>query len=197
MPSSNETHTPLLYVIVGSTRPGRAGGPVADWFFELASAHGGFAVELVDLAEVNLPLLDEPNHPRLRRYTKPHTMAWSERIERADAFVFVTPEYNHGPAPAILNAVDYLMAEWAHKPAGIVSYGGISAGTRSAEATKCVLTTVKLVVPPEAVHIPTVAQFIKDGRFVPNEVLETGARELLDELQRLERALRPLRGAPA
>jgi NAD(P)H-dependent FMN reductase len=185
--------TPKLFVVIGATRPGRAGGPVGQWFYEHASAHGGFEPELIDLAEVGLPMMDEPNHPRLGQYTQPHTKAWSKMVDRADAFAFVTPEYNHGPAPALINALAYLSAEWAYKPAGIVSYGGVSAGTRAAEITKGVLTTLKMVVPPEAVHIPFVAQFIEDGRVVPSEELEVGATGLLDELRRAAEALSLLR----
>jgi NAD(P)H-dependent FMN reductase len=98
-----DEHMPTLTVIIGSTRPGRAGLPIAEWFVERARKHGGFRVEVADLAEIDLPLLDEPNHPRLRKYTKQHTRDWSARIERADAVVFVTPEYNYGyPAPTVV-----------------------------------------------------------------------------------------------
>ncbi len=85
-----------LQVIVASTRPSRQGPLVGAWFVERARAHGNFNVELVDLAEVNLPMFDEPAHPRLARYEHEHTKAWSAIVDRADAFVFVTPEYDHG-----------------------------------------------------------------------------------------------------
>lgn len=184
-----------LFVVIASTRPGRIGEPVARWIHDEALAHGGFAPEMVDLAEVGLPALDEPHHPRLGRYTKDHTRAWSERVQTADAFAFVTPEYNHGPAPALLNALAFLHAEWTYKAAGLVSYGGVSAGTRSAEATKQVLTTLKMVVPFEAVHIPFVTEVVNDGRVVPNAEMKQGALAMLDELARLSTALTPLRPA--
>src|SRR5689334_4480755 len=117
-----------LQIVIASTRPGRVGAPVARWFHRRAEEHGGFDVELVDLAEVNLPLLDEPHHPRLRRYVHQHTQAWSARVEAADAFVFVTPEYNYGMPASLKNALDYLNQEWHYKPVGFVSYGGVSAG---------------------------------------------------------------------
>lgn len=82
---------PRLMILVASTRPGRVGLPVAEWFRELAERHGGFEIDFVDLAELNLPFMDEPNHPRLRVYTQPHTKEWSARVEAADAVVFVTP----------------------------------------------------------------------------------------------------------
>jgi len=99
---------PQLQVVIASTRPGRAGLPIGRWAAEAAAEHGGFGVELVDLEEMRLPLLDEPNHPRMRRYTKEHTLRWSEKVSGADAFLFVTPEYNYGPPPALLNAVNFL-----------------------------------------------------------------------------------------
>ena len=90
--------------------------------------HGGFEIDFADLAEVNLPFMDEPNHPRFHRYTHQHTLDWSARVEAADAFVFVMPEYNYGFTAPLKNAIDYLHAEWAYKPVGLVSYGGVAAG---------------------------------------------------------------------
>ena len=113
-----------LHVIFASTRDGRQGLPIAEWVVERARAHGKFEPQLVDLREVNLPLFDEPKHPRFRQYEHAHTKAWSAIVDAADAFVFVTPEYNYGMPPALLNAIDYLSQEWAYKPASIVSYGG-------------------------------------------------------------------------
>src|SRR5262245_20375897 len=115
-----------LHVVIVSTRPGRGGPAVARWFVEQASSHGAFQMKLVDLAEVNLPLLDEPSHPRLRDYKHEHTKKWSATVAEADAFVFVTPEYNYSAPASLINALDYLFHEWAYKPAGFVSYGGVS-----------------------------------------------------------------------
>src|SRR5713226_9805342 len=129
---------PKLSVVIASTRPGRAGLPIGEWFFARAQAHGGFDVQLVDLKEVDLPLLDEPKHPRLRDYQHEHTKKWSALVGGSDAFVFVTPEYNFSSPPALLNAIDYLFHEWAYKPAGFVSYGGVSGGIRSVQMTKLV-----------------------------------------------------------
>jgi NAD(P)H-dependent FMN reductase len=125
-----------LQIIIASTRPGRAGLPIGQWFHERALGHGGFDIDLVDLADLNLPFMDEPSHPRLRRYTHQHTRDWSARVEAADAFVFVTPEYNHGFNAPLKNAIDYLHDEWRHKPVGFVSYGGVAAGTRAVQMLK-------------------------------------------------------------
>src|SRR6478735_6911773 len=153
---------PTLNVIVASTRPGRVGYPVAQWFTELAAAHGGFDVELVDLADFDLPLLDEPNHPRLGQYVHQHTKDWSASVTAGDAFVFVTPEYNYGMPASLKNAIDYLHTEWQYKPVGFVSYGGVSAGTRAVQMTKQVVTPLKMTAVTESVSIPFVTQFLNE-----------------------------------
>jgi NAD(P)H-dependent FMN reductase len=183
-----------LTIIIASTRPGRAGLPIAQWFTTRAERHGGFDVTVVDLADVALPFLDEPNHPKLRKYTKPHTKKWSATVDAADAFVFVTPEYNFGyPAP-LKNAIDFLHHEWAYKPVGFVSYGGVAAGTRSVQQLKQVVTALKMTPLFEAVNIPFHTQFINDdGEVEANETMEKAADAMLDELVRTEAALRPLR----
>ena len=184
-----------LQIIVASTRPGRVGLPVGQWVETVASKHGGFdEVDFTDLAELNLPLMDEPNHPRLSKYTKQHTREWAARVGAADAFVFVLAEYNHSYTAAVKNAVDYLHNEWHHKPAGLVSYGGVSAGVRAAQAFKPVLQSLKVVTLVEAVTIPFVQQFLDDdGVFVPNDLIQTSADAMLDELGRWAGALATLR----
>jgi NAD(P)H-dependent FMN reductase len=185
---------PVLRIIVGSTRPGRVGPAVADWIADRAREHGGFDVQVTDLAELNLPILDEPNHPRLRQYVHQHTKDWSELVEDSDAFIFVTPEYNHGMGAALKNAIDYVYNEWHGKAAGIVSYGGISAGTRATQMLKQVLASLKVVPVMEAVNIPFVRSIIdEDGRLKPTEAMEASATAMLDEVQRWTEAMRPLR----
>jgi NAD(P)H-dependent FMN reductase len=184
---------PRLTVIIGSTRPGRVGPSVADWFRLRAIAHGEFDVEVVDLADVALPLLEEPNHPRLGRYVHDHTKAWSATVERADAIVWVMPEYNHSFNAAMKNAIDYLHQEWASKPVGLVSYGGVAAGTRAVQALKPVLAALKMVPLAESVNIPFVHSLVKDGRFDAPDAVNAGADLLLDELVRWTAALLPLR----
>lgn len=183
-----------LGIVIASTRPGRVGLPVGRWFEGRARAHGGFEVELMDLAELGLPLMDEPNHPRLQQYTQPHTIAWSERVAAADAFAFVTPEYNYGMPAALKNAIDYLHVEWFYKPVGFVSYGGVSAGTRSVQMAKQVVTTLRMFPVAEAVAIPFVTQFLDDeGLVQANEVMEQAADAMLAELLRVSEALSVLR----
>ena len=184
---------PHLGIVIASTREGRVGAPVADWFVEQARQHGGFEVELVDLAAVNLPLLTEPNHPRLKKYTQDATKAWSARVDALDAFVFVTPEYNFFSPPALVNALDHLYSEWNYKAAGFVSYGGISGGLRSVQMTKLLLTTFKMVPIVEAVTIPFVAKALQDGRFPGSDPARSSATAMLDELLRWTNALAALR----
>lgn len=185
---------PKLVTIIASTRPGRVGLPVANWFQDRAQAHGGFDLDLADLYELDLPLLDEPNHPRLRKYTQAHTRAWSATVDSADAVVIVTAEYNHGYPAALKNAIDYLHHEWRYKPVGFVSYGGVAAGTRSVQQLKQVVTALSLMPVTAAVSIPFVARFLGEDRVLRgNEVMEQAARDMLDELGRLEAALAPLR----
>lgn len=184
-----------LHIIVASTRPGRLGPSVARWVQTEAAVHGGFTeIEFVDLAEVNLPFMNEPHHPRLGQYTHQHTRDWSAKVAEADAFVFVMPEYNYGYNAELKNAIDYLHSEWHYKPVGMVSYGGVSAGTRAVQMIKQVVTTLKMTPVVEAVSIPFVQQFLDDDKcLVPNEVMKSSVKAMLDELARFTDALRPLR----
>lgn len=184
---------PRLAILVASTRPGRQGIAVGEWIRDEATKHGSFAIDFIDLAEVRLPFLDEPNHPRLQRYEHKHTQEWSKRIAAADAFVFVTPEYDYAMSPVLLNALQFLFSEWHYKPAGFVSYGGVSAGLRSVQMTKLAATSLKIYTLPEAVSLPFFTQFIEDGVVHPNEVMTDSAKVMLDELVKVEGALRPLR----
>ena len=182
-----------LHVVLCSTRPGRAGPPVAKWAVDRATAHGAYDVRLVDLAEVNLPLLDEPKHPRLGEYEHQHTKDWSALVAAADAFVLVTPEYDYGMPATLLNALHYLYQEWAYKAVAFVSYGGVSGGTRSVQMAKQVITTLKMMPIPEAVSLPFFTQQIKDGVFTPPEAQDKAAKLMLDELAKWSSALKPLR----
>ena len=184
---------PILHVLIASTRPGRVGPSVARWFDGVARAHSRFAVDLVDLVDFDLPLLDEPNHPRLAQYTKDHTKRWSASVSRADAFVFVTPEYNYGMNAALKNALDFVFVEWRHKPVGFVSYGGVSGGLRAVQMTKQVVTTLGMYPTQAAVTVPMVADHVHEGVFEANPAQDAGALAMLDELAKLTAAVKPLR----
>lgn len=181
-------------VIIASTRPGRVGPAVARWLVERMKKHPGLHADLVDLKEIALPIFDEPKHPRLGQYEHAHTKRWSTRMKAADAFVFVTPEYNYATPPALVNALDYLSAEWNYKAAAFVSYGGVSGGTRSVQMTKLMLTTLKMVPLFESVTIPFVTKHIgPDGAFQSIDAYDNAAKLMLDELERWSGALKALR----
>jgi len=181
-----------LMIVVGSVRPGRIGLPIARWVEQRAVEHGGFDIDFVDLAELDLPFMDEPNHPRLREYTHQHTLDWSARVDAADAFVFVTPEYNHSYSPALKNALDYLSQEWWRKPVGFVSYGGISSGTRGVTALEPVVIGLGLVRAGAAVELPFAGRQITGGEFAAEQKETTILGHLFTELDALNGVLKPL-----
>ena len=189
------THTdrPKLQIVVASTRPGRVGGTIADWLGEQVPDELGFDVEIVDLAAVGLPMLDEPHHPSERMYLHEHTRAWSASVGRADAFVFVMPEYNTGFTAPLKNALDYLYEEWRHKPVGFVSYGMTSGGLRAVEMLKPVLVALNMVPVHAAVSIPLRAALDEQGSLRPTEAMLANVGPMLSELHTLARTLRPLR----
>lgn len=183
-----------LHTIICSTRPGRVGPSVANWFHGFASEHGQFQSTLVDLAEFNLPVYDEPKHPRLQQYEKEHTKAWSRSVAAADAYVFVLPEYNFCPPPSFVNALDFVYNEWNYKPCGFVSYGGVSGGLRSAQLAKQLVTTLKMMPMVEAVMVQNPAElFDDDKRFKAAEHHQKSGKSLLDELAKWARALKAMR----
>jgi NAD(P)H-dependent FMN reductase len=183
-----------LKVILASTREGRKGPAVAQWFMDLVKKETEFQAELLDLKAVGLPFLDEPEHPRLRHYQHEHTRRWSSIIDSADAFVFVTCEYNYGMPASLKNALDFVYQEWNYKPAGIVSYGGISGGIRATQMLKLVLTAEKMMPMAEAVHIPFFAKRIDEaGVFHGDETLDQSAHVMMRELLKWTRALKEMR----
>ena len=189
---------PNLMVVIASTRPTRVGPAVARWFVARATERGSFDVDLVDLAELDLPFMDEPEHPRFARYVHDHTKRWSARVAAADAFVFVTPEYNHGYSAPLKNAIDFLHHEWEHKPVGFVSNGGVAAGTRAVQQLKPIVAVLRMTPMSDAVYIPFVHQHLDGERqFRPTDELEAAATLLLQALERSEAVLRPLRAAVA
>jgi len=158
-----------------------------------AQEHGKFDVQLVDLKDVNLPLLSEPHHPRLKKYQQETTKAWSAIVGASDAFVFVTPEYNYTLPPALVNALDHLYHEWSYKACGFVSYGGVAGGMRAVQTAKLMATGFKMVPIVEAVNIPFFTQLMENGVFKGSEIHGKAAAVMLDELLRWTDALKPLR----
>ncbi|MPM41007.1 hypothetical protein SDC9_87656 [bioreactor metagenome] len=171
-----------LKVIVVSTRPGRIGLPIGEWFTQQAEQLPEFSVELLDLGKINLPFYDEPNHPKMQQYVHQHTKDWSAKIADGDAFIFIVPEYNFSMPATIKNAIDYLYYEWANKPSLIVNYGYISSGTRSAQMLKQVLTSVNIMPLAESVNIPLMSYLDESQQFHADERLNDNAKESLQRL---------------
>lgn len=182
-----------LQIVIASTRPGRIGPVVADWVIDQAKAHGGFDVEVTDLAELALPFLDEAAHPMLGTYEHEHTKRWSATVAGSDAFVFVIPEYNHSFTAPIKNALDFLNKEWAYKPVAFVSYGGISGGMRAAAMLKQVVATLRMVPVVDSVTIPMVRTMIDEQGLHPSEIVASSAKPMFDELLKLGTALSSVR----
>ena len=185
---------PKLHVVIASTRPGRVGPAVARWFNNFAAQYSQFDVSLVDLADFRLPVYDEPQHPATQHYEHAHTRAWSASVAAADAFVFVTPEYNFNPPPSLVNALNYVYREWNYKPCGFVSYGGLSGGMRAVQMAKQLVTTLKMMPMVEAVALPMVNNLLDaDGELASNALIDHSARQLLDELHKWTTALASMR----
>lgn len=182
-----------LHVITASTRPGRVGPTIAKWFVDQIAPELGFDVEVVDLGDMALPMLDEPNHPSEHLYLHEHTRRWSASVEAADAFVLVMPEYNVGFNAPLKNALDYLYTEWNHKPIGFVSYGMTSAGLRAVEMLKPVLVSLKMIPVHDAVSVPLRLRLGEDRVLHPDSVMTDAAHGMLAELRVLAEALAPLR----
>jgi len=184
---------PKLTIVIASVREGRAGEAVARWFIERARQHGKFEVQVADLKELKLPLLDEPHHPRLKKYAHDTTKRWSAIVDGSDAFVFVSAEYNYSTPPALVNALDTVYHEWTYKPVAFVTYGGISGGLRAMQMTRTMVTAFKMMPMVEAVNIPFFTQSVQDGVFKANETQEKSVPVMLDELLRWSDALKTLR----
>lgn len=190
------TNSPYrLLVVIASTRPGRVGPRIANWF--AACAAGTFDVKIADLAELDLPLLDEPEYATTGVYVHEHTRRWSGIVAAADAIVFVMPEYNGGFTAPLKNALDYLYDEWRDKPVGFVGYGMSSGGMRAVHMVKPVLLALGMLPVSSAVTIRLREALDTNGQLVVSPALVEAAGELVTELARMTPALAGLRTEPA
>ena len=179
-------------IIVGSTRPGRKADTVARWVHDIARKRTDGDFEVVDIQDFNLPLLDEPVPPSMGQYSKPHTKAWAAKVDSFDAFVFVTPEYNHGTSGALKNAIDFLFAEWNNKAAGFVGYGS-AGGVRAVEQLRLVMAEVQVATVRNQVALSLFTDFENFATFKPDPRHEKSVNAMLDQVLAWGGALRPLR----
>src|SRR6184192_1022613 len=181
-----------IAIILGSTRPGRNGAAVARWVYEIAQQREDAKFELIDIKDFNLPLLDEPVPPSLGQYTKEHTKAWAAKIDSFDAYVFVTPEYNHGTSGALKNAIDFLYKEWNNKAAGFVSYGGAS-GARAVEQLRLNVAEVQMATVRNQVLLSMYTDFENFSVFKPAPQHEKSVNAVFDQVIAWGGALKVLR----
>ena len=181
-----------IAIIVGSTRPGRKAEDVANWFYEIARKRTDADFEVVDIAKYNLPLLDEPVPPSLGKYSKEHTRIWSAKIDSFDAFVFVTPEYNHGTSAALKNAIDFLFREWNNKAAGFVGYGS-AGGVRAVEHLRLNMGELLIADVRVQVMLSLRDDFENYTVFKPRPHHEKSAHDMLDQVIAWGTALKTVR----
>ncbi len=181
-----------IAIIIGSTRPGRKADSVAKWVFEIAKKRSDAAFEIVDIKNYNLPLLDEPVPPSMAQYSQPHTKTWAAKIAPFDAFVFVTPEYNHGTSGALKNAIDYLYAEWNNKVAGFVSYGS-AGGARAVESLRLVMGELQVADVRAQVMLSLFTDFENFTTFKPATMHEKSVNTMLDQVIAWGGAMKTLR----
>ena len=185
-----------IAIILGSTRPNRNGEAVAKWVCEVAKTRSDAESELVDIKDFNLPLLDEPVPPSMGQYSKPHTKARAAKTGSFDAYVFVTPEYNHGTSGALKNAIDFLFAEWNNKAAGFVSYGG-AGGARAVEHLRLILAEVQMATVRNQVLLSLFTDFENFSVFKPGPTKVQSVNDMLDQVIAWGGALRTLRKTSA
>ena len=181
-----------IAIIIGSTRPGRKGEAVAKWAYEIAGHRSDAEFELVDIKDFNLPLLDEPMPPSLGQYTHNHTKKWAAKIASFDAYVFVTPEYNHATCAALKNAIDFLYAEWVNKAAGFIGYGGTS-GVRAVENLRLIMGELQVATVRAQVGLSLFTDFENFSVFKPAPIHEKYVHTMLDQLIGWGEALKALR----
>lgn len=179
-------------IILGSTRPGRKGEAVARWVLENATKRADAEYELVDIADYNLPLLDEPIPPSQGKYSKEHTKKWAAKVASLDAFVFVTPEYNHSTSGALKNAIDFLYAEWNNKAAGFVGYGA-AGGTRAVEHLRGIMAEIQIADVRASVALSLFTDFENFSVFKPGAQHANAMTALFDQVVAWGEAMKGVR----
>ncbi|MFD9720163.1 NADPH-dependent FMN reductase [Streptomyces sp. NPDC059076] len=183
-----------IAIVVGSTRPGRVGDTVAQWVHGIASQRDDAQFDIVDLRDIQLPLLDEVAPPSFGQYANDHTRQWSTLVDSYDGFVFVTPEYNHSTSGALKNAIDFLYGEWNNKAAGFVGYGS-AGGARAIEHLRGIMAEVQVATVRNQVMLSLFTDFENFTTFTPQAVQADAVGPMLDQVIAWSTALKPLRTA--
>lgn len=155
-----------LIVVIGSTRPGRITERLAKWVAKEASNFPGTTVDLVDLKDYPMPFFDEPKSPRYNPERKPGEVVqkWMAKMAEGEAYVFVTPEYNHSIPEVLKNALDYITVELANKPATVVSHGSVG-GARATMHLKEILSESGAAITPRQVALTAASKKLnEDGK---------------------------------
>lgn len=181
-----------IAIITGTTRPGRANLAVAQWVLEQAAQRPEAEFELVDIAQWNLPLLDEAMPAGFQQYANPHTQSWAAKIAEFDGYIFVTPEYNHSISGSLKNAIDYLSVEWNNKAAGFVSYGSMG-GARAVEHLRGIASELQLAHVRNQVMFSLFTDFENFSEFKPTDQSASAMDPMLDQLLPWTRAMQSLR----
>lgn len=180
-------------IILGSTRPNRIGPDIAQWVFDEASKRDDAEFELIDIADFNLPLLNEPKPAGGGPdYVHEHTKQWSEVIARCDGYIFVTAEYNHSIPGALKNALDYLHVEWNNKACGFVSYGSIG-GSRAVEQLRQIAAQMMLADVRSQVMFTFGHELDAESNLLPTEVSYKSLESTITQVLDWTNALAPLR----
>jgi NAD(P)H-dependent FMN reductase len=181
-----------IAIILGSTRPNRVGAIVAEWVNEIAGKRTDAEFELIDVAKLGLPLLDEELPPAVGQYANQHTKDWAAKVASFDAFVFVTPEYNHSVPAGLKNALDFVYAEWANKVAGFVSYG-VTGGIRAVEHLRLILAELQVATVRTQLTLNSYTDFENFYVFKPTGQHEETLNMVFDQVMSWGTALKPVR----
>ncbi len=183
---------PRIAIIVGSTRPGRNGAAVAQWVFDQSQQRTDAEFELVDIADFDLPMLDEPVPASMGQYNNAHTQKWAAKIATFDGYIFVTPEYNHATSGALKNAIDFIYAEWNNKAAGLVGYGSVGA-VRAVENLRLILGELQIADVRAQLAFMLATDFENYSTFTPGDQHTAAASTLFDQVISWSNALATVR----
>lgn len=174
---------PHVQIILGTTREGRRGEKVGRWFYDVARRRADLDAELIDLRDWPMPLFDQEKSPASGEYTAEYQMRWARKIDAGDAYVLITPEYNHSTSAVLKNALDVIWSEWNNKPVGFVSYGGPAGGSRAVEQLRQVAVELEMAPIRVQVLIPAIHKaFDAEGKPVNAADLDRNANKMLDQL---------------